>query len=173
MSKNTSLSTLNKECRLGYGAPMYPLPSPPFPGSSPSPSTSPSLPWPVLPGMLILFPFSFPFPVDRKWLEPADSDTGGSRQEVISLQHLQPGNRTAHQGGVRTGRGRSHTYTNKCLTRKHPLTSPTAGTGTTTQETECEQSPQMHTAQLLFAQNVSPYVSALRTQNILYISWYI
>lgn len=54
--------------------------------------------WPLLPGMLILFPYHFLFPADRKWLESTDTQTAGSRQEVISLQHLQPGNRTAPAG---------------------------------------------------------------------------
>lgn len=42
--------------------------------------------------------YSFLFSVDRKWLEPTDTHTEGSRQEVISLQHLQLGNRTAPAG---------------------------------------------------------------------------
>lgn len=96
--KNTTLSILNKDKkkRLQDG----------------SPNTvsvvlslicrviTPLLPllWPLLPGMLILFPYRFLFPADRKWLESTDTQTAGSRQEVISLQHLQPGNRTAPAG---------------------------------------------------------------------------
>lgn len=95
--------------------------------------------------------YSFLFPADRKWLEPMNTHTTGSRQEVISQQHLQPGNRTAPAGRWRN-RPRTLThmqvvyiYTDKCRSHKHPLTSPTAvGIGTTTQETECEHISQTH-----------------------------
>lgn len=118
-------------------------PLPYFQGHPPTPpSTSPSPLWPLLPGMLILFPIvSSSLPTGNGW-SPRIHKQLGSQQEVISLQHLQPGNRTAPAGRWKNRRctlTHIHIYTNKCLTHKHPLTSPTAvGTGTTTQETECE-----------------------------------
>ncbi|KAK5857121.1 hypothetical protein PBY51_010387 [Eleginops maclovinus] len=84
--------------RLWYGVSLYPWSSPPIFRviTSSFQLSQPSLTPPARDAHPVSY--SFLFPADRKWLEPTDTHTGGSRQEVISLQHLQPGNRTAPAG---------------------------------------------------------------------------
>lgn len=136
-----------RKSSLDMVASMYPWSSPLFPGSSPPPSTSPSPLWPLLPGMLILFPIvSSSLWTGNGW-SPRIHTQGGAGRKWSHCSTCNQEIEQPQQGGGRTGRERSHThiYTNKHLTHKHPLTSPTAvGTGTTTQETECEQSAQTH-----------------------------
>ncbi len=92
--------------------------------------------------------YSFLFPADRKWLEPTDTHTGGrkwSHSSTCNQEIEQPQQGEKRPCMLTYTHTHTYIYTSKCLTHKHPLTSPTAvGTGTTTQETECEQSAQTH-----------------------------
>lgn len=89
--------------------------------------------------------YCFLFPADRKWLDSTDTQIVGSWQEVISLQHLQPGNRTAPAGWWKN---RQRTFTQTHIqTHRQLMTSPTAVcTGTTTQETSVSK-PRAHRGQ--------------------------
>lgn len=156
---------------------MYLLSSFPFPGSSTFSFhiSQPSLTPPVRDAHPVSY--SFLFPAGRKWLESTDTQTAGAAGRKWS--HCSTCNQEieqTQQGGGRTGSVHTHTYmyTNKRLTHKHPLTSPTAvGTGTTTQETECEQSSHVHTVTApLLRDETSSSFSFINTCRV-YKNWQI